>query len=172
MALKVGMVRTTCRLALAGMAVLAGYEAFVASGPFSTGLGAMGSGLGPAGHVLAFYAITLLAFAAFPKRRRSDIFKAVVLLGALVEIVRFVMGQGFLAPAILGQPLGAMSSSPANLLADIGGAYAVFLPSFMERFRALTRADPHEPLSMVYPGDRRRRSPRTSTSGSYGYAKT
>ena len=66
---------------------------------------------------------------------------------AMCEVARVLLGQAF----------GALA-----LLADALGVLAVFVPSFIERFRSLTRADPHEPFSMVYPNDRRRR--RRSTS--------
>lgn len=93
---------------------------------------------------LAAYLVTLLGFAGLPRTRRSDIFKVVILVAILGQLA-LLLGRGTRLSA-----LGA----------DAAGALAVFVPSFMERFRSLVRADPHEPFSMVYPDNRRRRSMR------------
>ena len=53
--------------------------------------------------------------------------------------------------------LEGCNPSLLNLAAAAAGAYAVFLPTFLERFRTLMRADSRELFSMVYRGERRRR---------------
>ena len=106
-------------------------------------LGFKGAGqITPKGFFIAFYLMTLLAFCAFPRRRRGDIAKLMLLAAVLAEAARRLEGFN---PSLL------------NLAAAAAGAYAVFLPSFLERFRALTRSDSKELFSMVYRGDRRRR---------------
>jgi hypothetical protein len=100
-------------------------------------------------HFLSVYGLTMLGFAAFPHSRRTDLVKIVILVGVLAEIVRFLVGSGW---------------DPVNSVIDTSGALAVLVPSFMERFRSLARADPREPFSMVYPNDRRQRESKTAAS--------
>jgi hypothetical protein len=78
-----------------------------------------------------------------PATRRSDIAKGVTLLAVLIQLARRVCGYEC---DLLEVPCDAL------------GAYAVFVSSCIERFRALNRADPYESFSLVYPNDRRRRS--------------
>ena len=106
-----------------------------------------------AAEFMAGYGLAALAFAAFPHRRRMDLIKAVILVGALAEIAGYLLGRGY---------------DPLNLFAETGGAVAVLVTSFMERFRSLARAAPHEAFSMVYPNDRRRRSSLRSASPDAG----
>ena len=107
-------------------------------------VGLKGAGeITPKGYFIAFYLMTLLAFCAFPRRRRGDIAKLMVLAAVVAEAARRVEGFN---PSLL------------NVAAAAAGAGAVFLPSFLERFRTLMRSDSRELFSMVYHGDRRRRS--------------
>jgi len=94
-------------------------------------------------HLCLTFCLTLLAFAAMPSTRRSDIAKGVALLAILLQLARRMAGYDW---DLLEVPC------------DVLGAYAVFVTSCIETFRALNRSDPHEPFSLVYPNDRRRRS--------------
>ena len=73
-----------------------------------------------AAHVIAFYGLTLLAFSAFPSRRRVDLVVLAICVGAAIEIVQGVVGRD----AELG-----------DLAADAAGALAAFAPIYLERLR-------------------------------------
>jgi len=94
-------------------------------------------------HACILYGLTLLAFAAMPATRRSDIAKTVTLFAVLIQ---------------LGRRLAGFECDILEVPCDALGAYAVFTASCVERLRALNRTDPHEPFSLVYPNDRRRQS--------------
>ena len=106
---------------------------------------------GRAMHAFDLYCVTMLGFAAFPATRRSDIAKVAVLGAALLQIARL---------------LSHHECDPFEMVFDVLGACAVFSGSFLERFRTLTRADPHEPFSMIYPSNRRASRSRKSATPS------
>jgi hypothetical protein len=103
----------------------------------------------------AGFGMTMLAYIGFPRRRRSDLTKTVILASALLEILRFLIGHG---------------CDPFNFAAGAAGSLAVLAASGIERFRSLTRADPNQTFSMAYPNDRRtpryvfRRAPKAAAS--------
>jgi hypothetical protein len=94
-------------------------------------------------HFFGLYFVTFLSFAAFPKLRRVDIVKGVVLLSILVQLAGCLLTR---QQDFIGCGAGCV------------GALAVLSTSFIERFRSVMRADKHESFSMVYPGNRRRRA--------------
>ena len=150
MRVEVGMVRSAC---CGGLALVAAMFATALLAPAPV----WAVSFLASRHTFRFvsaYILTLMAFAAFPKGRRTDLAKATVLAGICLEILRRLLGREL---------------HFTNLLAEAAGAYAVLVPSFLERFRALARSDPSEPLSFVYPNDRRRRrrwsaSPKSTAS--------
>jgi hypothetical protein len=89
----------------------------------------------------AGYGMTMLAYLGFPRQRRSDLTKTVIMASALLEILRALVGHG---------------CDPFNFAAGAAGSLAVLAASGIERFRSLTRVDPKEPFSMAYPNDRRK----------------
>ena len=88
----------------------------------------------------AGFGMTVLAYVGFPRRRRTDLTKTVILASALLEILRYLIGHG---------------CDPFNFAAGATGSLAVLATSGIERFRSLTRADPNQTFSMAYPNDRR-----------------
>jgi hypothetical protein len=133
-------VGTVNKLSQAALAVAAPAYAYWTLALASGSIG--GFAKGPdAAQFAAGYGLTMLAFAAFPHRRRTDLIKVVILVSALAEIGRYLTGRGF---------------DSLNPVAVTMGAIAVLAPSFMERFRSLMRDDRHELFSMIYPNDRRR----------------
>jgi hypothetical protein len=145
MRIEVGTVNKLSRVAMVVGAAAYGYWTLApTSGPirgFLTGA--------DAAQFAAGFGMTMLAFVAFPTRRRTDLAKAVVLASAVLELLRYLIGHG---------------CDPLNFAAGALGALAVLATSGIERFRSLTRAGPSDPFSMAYPNDRRkrRRSPRSS----------
>jgi hypothetical protein len=137
MRIEVGAVNKLSQVALAVAALAYGYWTLV---PTAGSTGTIVE-RADAAQLAAGYGLTMLAFAAFPHRRRTDLIKVVILASALMEIARYLLGHGL---------------DPLNPVAETVGAIAVLVPSFIERFRSLTRADPYEPFSMIYPNDRRR----------------
>jgi hypothetical protein len=89
----------------------------------------------------AGFGMTMLAYVGFPRRRRTDLTKTVILASALLEILRYLIGHG---------------CDPFNFAAGATGSLAVLATSGIERFRSLTRADPNQTFSMAYPNDRRK----------------
>jgi hypothetical protein len=89
----------------------------------------------------AGFGMTMLAYVGFPRRRRSDLTKTVILASALLEILRYLIGHG---------------CDPFNFAAGATGSLAVLAASGIERFRSLTRADPNQTFSMAYPNERRK----------------
>ena len=75
-----------------------------------------------AAHFIAFYGVTLLAFSAFPKRRRMDLVMLAIFAGAAVEVFQSLTGR---------------DGEIGDLLADAAGAFAVFAPIYLERQREL-----------------------------------
>ena len=138
MRLEVGTVRTVSEGALFAAIAACGYG-LLAQQPWEHPLAAPAL---CAVHFVAAYGVTILAFATFARSRRTDLVKIVIMAAILGEIVQPVLGRAL---------------NIYDLASDVIGAFAVFVPSFMERFRSLVRSDPHEPFSMVYPNDRRRR---------------
>ena len=70
-----------------------------------------------AAHFMAFYGLTLLLFAAFPNRRRFELTLLAAFIGSAVEIIQLLTGRD----AELG-----------DLIADACGAFAVFIPVYLE----------------------------------------
>lgn len=143
MRVEVGAINKISGVTLAGVAACYVYKMFITSAPGA----AAPVGFGVATHCIIGYVLTTLSFLAFPRTRRVDLVKVVVLVAALVEIANAMIGR---------------NCEPNNIIADGLGALAVLVPSMMERFRALVRADPNEPLSFVYPAERRRSDRRRS----------
>jgi VanZ family protein len=79
-----------------------------------------------AAHFIAFYAVTAMLYAAFPDRRRFDLTLWAVLAGAGIEVAQQITGRD----AGLG-----------DLAADAVGAFAVFLPVWIERLRGEQRPE-------------------------------
>jgi VanZ family protein len=75
-----------------------------------------------AAHFIAFYGLTVLAFSAFPKRRRMDLVVLAVFAGAAVEVIQSLTGR---------------DGEIGDLVADAAGAFAVFAPIWLERRREL-----------------------------------
>jgi VanZ family protein len=73
-----------------------------------------------AAHFIAFYGVTLLAFSAFPDRRRLDLAVLATFAGTAVEVLQLLDGRD----AELG-----------DVLADAAGAFAVLAPIYLERLR-------------------------------------
>ncbi len=132
----VGTVNKLSKAAPALVGLAYGYWTLTANAP-STGL----IGWVDMAQLAAGYGLTVLAFAAFPHRRRTDLIKAVILVSALMAMGRYLVGHGLDWRIPAGAAVGAI---------------AVMVPSLMERFRSLTRANPSEPFSTVYPNNRRR----------------
>lgn len=79
-----------------------------------------------AGHFIAFYALTLLAIAAFPRRGYFVIGAALSMFGALIEVVQ-------------ATPLVHRDADWHDWLADTLAILAVIAPIFIARWRG-TRA--------------------------------
>ena len=73
-----------------------------------------------AAHFIAFYGVTLLAFSAFPRRRRLDIVMLATFAGSAIEVLQLIDGRD----AELG-----------DVIADAAGAFAVLAPVWLERLR-------------------------------------
>ncbi len=147
MRIEVGMVRSTCRISLAMVSGACAVTLLAPTPDWAAPFMASAHGV----RLVGAYILTLMAFAAFPKGRRTDLAKATVLGGICLEILRRLLGHDL---------------HFTYLFAEAAGAYAVLIPSFLERFRALTRSDPSEPLSLVYPNDRRRKRRRSAKATS------
>lgn len=109
-------VPTLARLALGLTFVIC---AVVMTGPYQT----LESALFPwdkAAHFMAFYAVTSLAYLAFPRHRRLDLAIAMIVMGAGLEVLQAMVGRD----AGLG-----------DVLADAAGAFAVYAPGQIERLR-------------------------------------
>lgn len=73
-----------------------------------------------AAHFIAFYGVTLLAFSAFPDRRRLDLVLMASLAGSAIEVLQLLDGRD----AELG-----------DVMADAAGAFAVLAPVWLDRLR-------------------------------------
>lgn len=93
-------------------------------------------------HAVAFYGLTLLAFAVAPRTRRTDLAVAMLALGLTIE----------LAQALVGRTL-----SLSDLLADAAGVGAATAPALIERFRDAARRRPYLTFTAIRERDRRRR---------------
>jgi VanZ family protein len=74
-----------------------------------------------AAHFIAFYGLTLLTIAAFPKRRSFDLACLVLLFGVSIEV---------------GQVLSGRGAQMGDVLADVAGVVAVLLPMHLQRLRS------------------------------------
>lgn len=74
-----------------------------------------------AAHFIAFYGLTALMMAAFPKNRRLEIALAAVMLGASIEIAQIFTHRGV---------------SASDLAADAAGAFAVWIPMWLQSLRS------------------------------------
>lgn len=74
-----------------------------------------------AAHFIAFYGLTALMMAAFPKNRRLEITLSAVLLGGAIEIAQMVTHRGV---------------SLGDLAADAAGAFAVWAPMWLQSLRS------------------------------------
>ncbi len=95
-------------------------------------------------HAVAFYGLTLLAFAVAPRTRRTDLAVGMLALGLFIE----------LAQALVGRTL-----SLSDLLADGVGVGAATAPILIERFRDAVRRRPYLSFTAIRERDRRRQSP-------------
>jgi hypothetical protein len=139
MQIKVGRMKGIMRAMLISVALICCLGVF---GP-RLGLDRMAP-IGAGGRLCLAYVITMLSFAAYPHKRRADLLKIIILAALFAEMMN----------ALAGCPI-----DPAHVVADLTGALAVFVPSYLERFRAIARGGDHRVFSMAYPHDRRRRSP-------------
>ena len=73
-----------------------------------------------AAHVIAFYGLTALMMAAFPKNRRLEIAIAAVLIGGSIEVAQMFTHRGV---------------SLSDLAADAIGAFAVWVPMWLQSLR-------------------------------------
>lgn len=74
-----------------------------------------------AAHFIAFYGLTALMMAAFPRNRRLEIALAAVMLGASIEIAQIFTHRGV---------------SASDLAADAAGAFAVWVPMWLQSLRS------------------------------------
>lgn len=74
-----------------------------------------------AAHFIAFYGLTALMMAAFPKNRRLEITFAAVMLGASIEVAQMFTHRGV---------------SFSDLAADAAGAFAVWVPMWIQSLRS------------------------------------
>lgn len=101
-------------------------------------------------HAVAFYGLTLLAFAVAPRTRRTDLAVWVLAFGLVIE----------LAQGLVGRSLSLM-----DLLADAAGVGVATVPALIERFRDAARRRPYLTFAAIRERDRRGRS-----RGSQGFA--
>ncbi|HEY3695505.1 VanZ family protein [Phenylobacterium sp.] len=85
-----------------------------------------------AAHFIAFYGLTILMFAAFPKRRRLDLTTIAVLAGCGIELAQRLTGRD----AELG-----------DVAADALGALAVMAPVWVGRLRSDSRRERRRPFA-------------------------
>lgn len=88
-----------------------------------------------AAHCIAFYALTAMLYAAFPDRRRFDLTLMAILAGAGTEVAQQLTGR---------------DAGLDDLAADAVGAFAVFLPIWIERLKGDAR--PERRRSPTLPG--------------------
>ena len=74
-----------------------------------------------AAHFIAFYGLTALMMAAFPKNRRLEIALSAVLIGGSIEIAQMFTHRGV---------------SLGDLAADAVGAFAVWAPMWLQSLRS------------------------------------
>lgn len=73
-----------------------------------------------AGHFLAFYVTTALMYVAFPTRRRFDLSCLMALIGVGSEIAQYLVGR---------------DCAFGDVLADMCGAFALYLPVLLDDLR-------------------------------------
>jgi peptidoglycan/LPS O-acetylase OafA/YrhL len=93
------------------------------------------------GHLWAMFLATLILYAAYPKRRRSDMTAATIALVGCVELIGFSLGQH--------RALYAW-------LSDTAGVMVAFVPTEIEQFRRLARTKGYVSFSELAREDRRR----------------
>jgi len=91
-------------------------------------------------HALLFYALTLMAFSAFPRARSAEVAVAVLMVGALSEVAQAVVGR---------------EMSLHDLVGDGVGIIIAYVPVTVQRLRELTRTHPHMTFAEIRAGDRR-----------------
>lgn len=74
-----------------------------------------------AAHFIAFYGLTALMMVAFPKNRRLEITLAAVMLGGSIEVAQMFTHRGV---------------SFSDLAADTAGAFAVWIPMWIQSLRS------------------------------------
>ncbi len=89
-----------------------------------------------AAHFTAFFGLTLLMFSAFPRRRRFDLVMLAVLAGSGIEIVQALTGR---------------DGELGDVLADAAGAFAVYVPVWLEWARQ-PRTERRAPRKLGVPG--------------------
>ncbi|MDI1365429.1 MAG: VanZ family protein [bacterium] len=92
-------------------------------------------------HAIAFGGLTALSFAAFPRMRRTDLARTVLILGGAVEVAQLFSGR---------------SASLADWAADAVGVVTVYGSSLIESARKMARDHGALPLSTILATDRRR----------------
>jgi VanZ family protein len=92
-------------------------------------------------HAIAFGSLTAVAFIAFPRLRRFDMARTVVLLGGAIELAQLVTGR---------------SASLTDWLADVAGVAMIYLPSQIEVLRRLARERGDDSFALIHEQDRRR----------------
>ena len=80
-----------------------------------------------AAHFIAFYGLTALMMAAFPRNRRLEIALAAVMLGASIEVAQMFTHRGV---------------SFSDLAADAAGAFAVWVPMWIQSLRSPPAVEP------------------------------
>jgi VanZ family protein len=95
-----------------------------------------------AAHVIAFAGLTAIAFLAFPRRRRYDIVRALLLMGGMIEVI---------------QAFEHRDASFYDWLADAGGIYAIYGAGMIESVRKQARECGAVSFSSAAGPDRRSR---------------
>lgn len=103
-----------------------------------------------AAHVVAFYIVTLLAFAIAPRFRRMELALMVFGLGVLIELAQGLVGR---------------SLSLSDVVANSAGIVAAAAPAWIERLRFLARRSPYLSFKDAIGPDRRRRGGRAKAEG-------
>lgn len=91
-------------------------------------------------HALLFYALTLMAFSAFPRARSAEVALGVLAVAALSEIAQAIVGR---------------EMSLHDLAGDAVGAVIAYVPVAVQRLRELTRTHPHVTFAEIRASDRR-----------------
>jgi VanZ family protein len=88
-----------------------------------------------AAHFTAFFGLTLLMFSAAPNRRRFDLVMLSVLAGSGIEILQALTGR---------------DGELGDVLADAAGAFAVYVPVWLEWARQ-PRIERRQPRELALP---------------------